>query len=357
MVYISLRAILITGICLAIIVLLYFLYHFTFTGSAESRELVVCHAGSLSIPLRELAAVFEKKYHVKVILKPAGSVMIVRWVTDLGERCDVVALADYRLIPMYMVPKYATWYIVFASNSIVIAYTNKSKYADYITKHPDKIFYILARPDVRYGFSNPNDDPCGYRAVGVIALASLYYKNISILNKLVIKKISGAKYEFRNKTLHIYIPAAFSVKGNLIVRPKSVDLIALLESGIIDYAFEYKSVAIQHRLRFIELPPELNLGDPRYANFYSRVVVHILVGTDKERAIVLGPIVYGLTIPKTAVNKKYALLFIKLLLSNVGRRVFEKNGQMFLKVPLGFGNVPVELRDYVKIINTTVTKS
>ncbi len=325
------------------------------TSAPSSRVLIVCHAGSLTVPLRELASLFEQKYHIKVILEPAGSVMIVRWITDLRKRCDVIALADYRLIPMYMVPKYATWYIAFATNSIVIAYTNKSRYAKYVSEHPDKIFYILMKPDVRYGFSNPNDDPCGYRAVGVIALASLYYNNMTILKRLVISKITGARYVFKNGVLHVYIPAAFNVKGNLVIRPKSVDLLALLESGVIDYAFEYKSVAVQHKLRFVELPPELNLGNPEYSSSYAKVVVHILVGTRKERAIALSPIVYGLTIPTTAVNRKDALLFIKFLLSSTGRRIFSKCGQSFLKTPLGFGNVPPELRGYVRITNSAVT--
>jgi hypothetical protein len=33
-----------------------------------------------------------------------------------------------------------------------------------------------------------------------------------------------------------------------------------LESGDIDYAFEYKSVALQRNLHFLEFPPEINLG-------------------------------------------------------------------------------------------------
>jgi len=41
---------------------------------------------------------------------------------------------------------------------------------------------------------------------------------------------------------------------------------ALLESGDIDYAFEYLSVARQHRLEFLSLPSEIDLGSDLESN-------------------------------------------------------------------------------------------
>jgi molybdate/tungstate transport system substrate-binding protein len=43
-------------------------------------------------------------------------------------------------------------------------------------------------------------------------------------------------------------------KNKDFIRPKEVDLVALIESNAIDYMFQYKSVAIQHGLKYIELP-------------------------------------------------------------------------------------------------------
>ncbi len=325
----------------------YYLYSHGARGQGVTIK--ICNAGSLTIPLQKLATLFKQRYGVNVVLEPSGSVEAVRKVTDLGKICDIVAVADYRLIPMFMVPKYADWYIAFASNSIVIAYTNHSKYADQLRGNPLKIFEILAKPGVRFGFSDPNKDPCGYRAVGVIALASLYTNNLSIVKNLVISSIPGARLVEENGTLHVYIPPTIEARGNLVVRPKSVDLIALLESGAIDYAFEYRSVAVQHHLNYVELPPALNLADPKYDSFYSRVVVHILTGTEKEKAIKMVSIVYGLTIPKNAAHPQEALQFVKFLLSESGREVFQDLGQPFLPKPIGFGNVPQELRNYVEL--------
>jgi len=332
----------------------YLLLHGGEGGQAASQAprvtIKVCNAGSLTIPLQRVAEGFEREYGVKVLLEPSGSVEAIRKVTDFGERCDVVAVADYRLIPMLMMPRHAKWYVAFASNSIVIVYTDKSRYADLVSKlgDPVKALELLERPDVRYGFSDPNRDPCGYRSVGVIALAALETGNMSLLENLVTDKIPGSRYEVVNGTLHVYIPAVFEPRGNLVVRPKSVDLIAMLESGALDYAFEYRSVAVQHHLRYLELPPELSLSDPGMEKLYSRVVVHILAGTGEEKAIPLAPIVYGVTVPVEAEHPREALLFVKYLLEH-GRRIFEELGQPFLKQPLGYGDVPGELRGLVRV--------
>ena len=315
----------------------------------KTTSITVCNAGSLTIPLRDVASGFEKEYGVKVLLEPSGSVEAVRKVTDFGVNCDVVAVADYKLIPRFMMPKYARWYIAFATNSMVILYTNNSKYANVVSKlkNPLNIFKVLTWKGVRYGFSNPNMDPCGYTSVGVIGLAALETHNISILKSLVIDKIPGSSYKIINGTLNIYIPASIEPRGNLVIRPKEVDLVSVLENGDIDYAFNYLSIARQHNLNYVKLPPSINLGDPSMASKYARVVVHILVGTKEEKAIKMAPIVYGITVPTTARHKEAAILFVKYLLEN-GRKVFEKEGQPFLPEPLGYGEVPRELIGLVK---------
>jgi len=314
----------------------------------EVSTLKIFCAGSLKIPLDNLSTIFVANYHYKVHIEPSGSVEAIRKVVDLNKACDIIAVADYRLISMYLIPKYTTWYIAFATNQIVLAYTNRSRYADELTKNPDNWFQILSRPNVRYGFSDPNKDPCGYRTVGAIALASILYNSSAILNNLLLSKIDGIRYSIKNGTVHIYISPNISPHGNLIIRPKSIDLIFLLESGTIDYVFEYRSVAAQRKLNFISLPKEINLGDPSLDNFYSKVVVHILSGTDKEKAIPMKSIVYGITVLSESKNKRMALEFIKLLLSDKGKKVFEKYVQPPLEEAIGYGNVPKELEKYVK---------
>ncbi len=274
---------------------------------------------------------------MKVILEPSGSVDAVRKVTDLHKNCDLVAVADYRLIPLYMYPEYADWYVEFASNRLVLVYEGGEG-----NRTLNGAISEMISGEVKYGFSDPNRDPCGYRSVGAIGLLSLYERNMSILENLVIRNIPGSSYNYSGDRLDIYIPASFTPKGNLVVRPKSIQLVSLLETGELDYAFEYQSVAVQHNLSYITLPRNADLSDPKHSDYYGRVIVHILVGTNGEKAIRMAPIVYGFTIPKTAKNPGEALKFAEYILEN-GRQVFDKLGQPFLEEPVGNGDIPSQL--------------
>jgi len=344
----------IIGIVIAIIVIcialsIYYISILHKSTISKSTSLRIFCSGSLAIPFQNISQIFENMYHIPVHIESSGSVMAVRKIVDLHRWCDVLGVSDYRLIPRFMIPKYAKWCIGFATNQIVLAFTNHSKYAKYLLSHPQDWYKILMRSDVRYGFSNPNMDPCGYRAVGVIALAALYYHNLTILEKLVISKISGSRYVYKNGTITVYIPATFNVKGrNLVIRPKEIDLVALLESGEIDYAFEYKSVAIQHHLLYITLPPSLNLGNVDYSNFYKKVTVVILWGTKEAKAIKMAPIVYGITIPTVSKHRDLAIKFVELILSDVGRKIFERYGQNILRRLIIIGNIPKDLIKFLR---------
>ncbi|MCK7537786.1 MAG: hypothetical protein MZV63_45955 [Marinilabiliales bacterium] len=68
---------------------------------------------------------------------------------------------------------------------------------------------------------------------------------------------------------------SFISKNRDYIRPKEVDLIALMEAKAVDYMFQYKSVAIQHKLKFIELPDEINLGNQSMNQLYGTVSVDV----------------------------------------------------------------------------------
>ncbi|MEO2117430.1 MAG: tungstate ABC transporter substrate-binding protein WtpA [Methanocaldococcus sp.] len=316
-------------------------------GCMEQEKIVlkIFHAGSLSVPFEEYEKMFEKEHpNVDVQREPAGSVKCVRKITDLGKKADILASADYSLIPQMMMPNYSDWYVMFARNEIVLAYTDKSKYKNEITS--ENWYKILQRDDVKIGFSNPNDDPCGYRTQMVLLLSELYYKNSTIYDNLVLKH-SNIKVEENNGTYLILVPKDLYVDTNkLFVRSKETDLLAPLEAGVFDYLFIYKSVANQHNLKYIELPKETNLGYYEYADTYKKVALKI---TAKNKTIVAKPIVYGLTVPTNAPHKKEAIKFVKFVLGHP--EVLENNGQPAISPAVAYGNVPEELKDLVKIEN------
>ena len=65
-----------------------------------SGTLKIMHAGSLSLPMQQMANAFSTAHPgVKVERVAAGSRSLIRKVTELGAKTDVMASADYRLIP------------------------------------------------------------------------------------------------------------------------------------------------------------------------------------------------------------------------------------------------------------------
>lgn len=268
----------------------------------KSGEVIIFHAGSLSVPFKELAAEFEKKNPgIKILMEPAGSLVCARKVTELKKPCDIVASADYFVINQLLIPDYTSWSIRFATNEIVIAYNSKSKYSSEIDSSNWRD--ILLRKDVIFSRSDPDSDPCGYRTVLTFLLGEKYYKDPGLADK-------------------------FITKNREYIRPKEVDLVALLESSTIDYMFQYKSVAIQHKLKYIKLPAMINLAVAADNDYYHTVSTVVVGSTPGSKMTVTGDYInYSLTILKDAPDRDDAIKFIEFLLSPAGTEIFRKNGQ------------------------------
>lgn len=296
-------------------------------------NLIIFHAGSLSIPFKELVEGFNKKYpDILVLRESAGSRVAARKVSELKKPADIVAVADMQVIEDILIPEYTDWYISFATNRMVIAYTDKSKYASEI--NADNWYKILTRAGVNYGHSDPNADPCGYRALLVWQLAERYYCLPGLYERL------QKHCPQRN------------------IRPKETDLIALTQAGELDYHFQYLSVARQHNLKVLTLPPQIDLGSIQYKDFYRQAEVQISDEVPGKMKIQIGaPITYALTIPNNAPNKKMALEFIKFVLSPVGQKIMAKCGQppIIPTIANDKSKVPITLRKFVSVQRSAIS--
>jgi molybdate/tungstate transport system substrate-binding protein len=295
-------------------------------AAAAAEKVLVFHAGSLAAPMAKIEAMYEKANPgIDIQREAGGSAALARKITDLGGACDVFLSADYMVIDKLLKPATASWNALFASNAIVLMYGPKSKYGAEINK--DNWTKVMMRPDVRWGHSEPDADPCGYRSLMVLQLAETFYKDKGL---------------YINAMTH----------PNRAVRPKAIDLVAMVESGAMDYAFEYKSVAVQHKLKYLDLPVEINLKDPAYAKAYSAASVQLAGKAPGEKIKTLGePIVYGLTIPKGAPNAKAALAFTKFVLDpKGGLAVFQDMGQDIVgpQASTAGDKIPAELKPLLK---------
>lgn len=312
--------------------------------SGEKIQVKVFLAGSLTGPFEKLKAKFEEKYpNTEVLLEPAGSVDTVKKVTETQKPADVVATADYALIPKYMMPDDADWYLTFAKNSMTLTYTNQSHYADEV--NADNWYTILARNDVRWAFSDPNSDPCGYRTPMVIKLAEGYYGDDTIFKTLIEdhSKITASL----NGTLWTIDATDPSPDGTtLTIRPKSVELVQMLQAGGIDYAWEYHSVAVQNGLNYIELPEQIDLSSIAYADNYATVRTEAVAGNGTTY-YVGAPIVYGVTVPKIAEHPDMGIAFVQMLIGPDGQEILTADGQPPIVPAGGYGDVPVVLAPFV----------
>jgi len=311
------------GKCFMFLLVLSLVAVLSATAVFAEGKVVVFHAGSLSAPMAEIESLYEAAHpDVDVQREAGGSAALARKITDLGGACDVFLSADYMVIEKLLRPVTADWNVLFASNAIVLMYGPKSKYREEI--NGKNWTEVMMRPDVRWGHSEPDADPCGYRSLMVLQLAENHYADKDLYQRAM-------KHPER------------------AVRPKAIDLVAMVESGAMDYAFEYKSVAVQHELNYVELPDEINLKNPDFSETYATASVELAGKEPGQKITVKGePIVYGLVIPKTAPNNTGALDLVKFILkTGGGLDVFQKMGQDIVG-PQAYGetvNVPAGISE------------
>ena len=320
--------------------------------------LVIYAAGSLITPFNDLQKAFESKYpNIGVESEYHGSIQVMRQVTDLHVPIDVVATADQSLIPLVMYgtnnpdtgKPYANWYLRFATNKLGLAYTAKSKYANEI--NAQNWMDILMRPDVKVGFADPRFDAVGYRTLMVFAIAEKVYNKADLLGDMFDGQFSYPISAIRDDSgTIIHVPEILETKdkAHVVLRGASMEVIALLQSGDVDYAFEYESVIQQDGLKLVALPDSLNLGSPAQQAVYNSVTVQL----DFQRFAKIKPIFrgeqigYGITIPTNAPHPQEAELFIQFLLSPQGRKIMNDDHHPLFDTitAVDYANVPKSLQ-------------
>ena len=279
-------------------------------------------AGSLIDPCTNFSTEYMAQHpDTEVRIEGHGSIQAIRQVTDLHRPFDLVVVADADLIPDLMggPNASATSYTTFATNEMVLAFTNRSMYADEVTtgNWPG----ILSRPGVRTGISDPKLDASGYRALMLMMLAEGYYHDGNLFDTLAGDHMDPPVHEtLDGGQRKVTLSPVLKSDGMLVVRDSSLFLVSLLEAGGIDYAFEYQSVAAAKHLRYLPLPAEINLGSQAYADQYRTVSVD--PGYQRFSAVGAArtgtPIVYALTVPSGAPHPAAAEEFAAALINASG---------------------------------------
>jgi molybdate/tungstate transport system substrate-binding protein len=280
--------------------------------------LVVYNAGSLAVPFKLLLDAFtQRNPDVRVQQEHSGSLAAVRKLTELDRIPDVLALADVALFPALLQPEYTSWHAVFARNSMVLAVSplvppNDRGTAD---NWPD----VLLDESVRWGHADPAVDPAGYRTFMVFDLAERHYGR------------PGLGRALRDRSEPRY------------TRPKSADLVALLQLGELDYAWLYSSVARFHDLPYVALPDSVNLSAPQLADVYNQTVVRVpgRTGAPGDTIEVRGrAIELAASVPRAAPHPEVARAFFRFLVSTDGQAVLRQTGLLTVDPPEISGTPP-----------------
>lgn len=271
------------------------------------------------IPLRVSAAVildrgfakieqeFEKEYpgiDVKLDIEP--SVTISRMASLRNS--DVMAVVDHTLVEKMFSRQEAPWVAIFAASEMVLVYTEHSKHRDRLDK--TNWYKILLHDDVKYAYSNPKLNPCGYFTVFCWKLAEDYYGCDGLCEKL------GRKCP---ENLKIYDPPT---------------LLTALQTGAFDYTFVPKPHADDLGLPYLRLPGEINCGDPSLVDHYRKFKIDVPDYNGGVETMSGSYLDLGITVLEGSSNKEAAELFVKFVLSEKGKAILRNANFQIVDPPI-----------------------
>lgn len=241
--------------------------------------------------------------------KSAGSLAIANQIKDKIAYPDVVEFADPTVNKTLMGSvngNLVSWYLTFARSELVIGFDPKSRYAPAfraVQKHKLPWYRALEQRGLRFGRTDPNLDPKGYRAIFMARLAQKVYRLKDFKQRLLGSDTNS------DQTF-----------------PEEV-LVARLLTGQINAGVFYLSEARDLGMPFIRLPGKINLGDAKYRKLYATQRFTTSMGVTVRGA----PIQYTITIPSTVKNPEGAQAFVRFVLSSRTRAVSAAHGLLPLK--------------------------
>lgn len=264
-------------------------------SSSEDHAVSVLYAGSLAAVMENgIGPAFVKATGYGYQGEAQGSLGAAQMIRDHVRTPDIFISADPSVNQSVLMGppngSLVKWFVTLASSQLVLAYNPHSKFANKFeaviaSKMP--WYEVLEMPGVHFGRGDPRIDPKGYRTLFLFSLAGKYY------HRQEIPGLLGAPLN----------PAQ--------VFPEIV-LLARVETGQFDAGIFYKHEVVAHKLPYITLPPEINLGDVHFAALYAGESY----ATPSGQHVSGAPILFTLAIPENARHREAALAFVRFLLSS-----------------------------------------
>lgn len=280
-----------------------------FAASAFAAEpvLSVAYAGSMGALMdKGLGPAIAKQEHVQYQGQGAGAFGLAHLIAAKQINPDVFVSITPGPIEVLQKAGLIDTAVPVASTQMVIAYSDKSKYAaDFKAAAAGKTawYEVLQKPGLRFGRTDPKTDPQGRNIVFTMLLAQAYYKQPGLANK-ILGKVENTQQIFTEPSL-----------------------LSRLESGQLDATSGYLSAVISHKLPYIKLPEQINLSDPgMIQDWYSKAHFDIPLPGGKTDTLSTQPLVFYAAVLKNAPNPKAGAAFVKLMTGAEGQAMFKQYG-------------------------------
>lgn len=284
------------------------LAHPSVPGAASSgAPLISYSADAYSTETQSLLSAFSASTGISVAPAKSGGSFADAGQIAAGAPDDIfVSVSLSATGPTYLKNLSSNWAVNFASDQMVVAYSNATKagapavrvidtaqraLSTNATSDWDSFFASITSGNVKLGISNPVSDPAGLRGWLVL---------------------EAAGYLYATGNQQAYTSAALRTGAN-VTGPDAAALVASLQSGQIQFLFIYRSSAIAHHLGYLSLDRHVNLSDPDLAAFYSQFKY-----TDSAGTSAAAPILLVVTVPLSSLNQAEAIQFVEYVVRNAG---------------------------------------
>jgi molybdate/tungstate transport system substrate-binding protein len=285
-----------------------------------SSTLTVLGAGTLDTLFPELAN--ELANESPGISVPAaaqtyeGSIDITTAITSTGALADVAAVADYRLVPPLLEPKYASYEVVFGTTPEVLAYNASIPAFSGInsTNWGQKLIGAVSSSGKPLGIWNASTDPNGY-------------------NEIFSMELQGMLYNGSTSTVYSQFytggPTQVAVGNPTTTKIEHESMGAsLVSTGVVSAVITYRSYAVVNHMSFVSFNPIVGLAANNSTALadYAKISTMITTSTGGTQAVVAAPVLFSITVPLNAPNPTLGAAFLHLLLSPQGAAILSQGG-------------------------------
>ncbi len=259
-----------------------------------------------------------------------GSLDITTAITTLATKSDVAAVADFRLIPELLEPKFASYEVVFGTTAEVLCYNASIAAFNGInsTNWAEKLVKDVTTPgNAPFAYWNASTDPNGYNEIFSLELQGMIYNNSA-------SQFYSTFYSGGSTSPAVPNPSTTKLEHE---SQATLDL----ASGVVSALITYRGFAVTGCPNYVTFNPIVGLeaNNSTALADYAKLSTTIVGSSGAFETVVPAPILFAITVPSNAPNPALGAAFLHLLLSPQGDAIISDHGAFDPIFP-GWSNDP-----------------